>query len=61
MELAAMHGFPVSESLAAEAGVTVDPCRDMYSYPQIGNGMHLANVGSAMAVALVCAGPAARQ
>jgi len=61
VELAAMHGFPVSESLAAEAGVPVDPCRDMYSFPQIGNSMHLANVGSVMAVALACAGPAAGQ
>ena len=58
MELAASHGFPVTETMAAKAGVPVDPNAESYTVPQIGNSMHLANIGCVTAVALACAAAA---
>ena len=54
MELGAAHGLPVTEALAADAGVDVDPARHSYRPDQIGNAMHLANVGCVTAAVLGC-------
>ncbi len=49
-ELAAASGYPVTEELAAAAGVPIDT--HSYTPGQIGNCMHVANVGCVMAVVL---------
>ena len=54
IELAAAHGFPVTEAFAACAKVPRDPNRSQYLPRQIGNAMHLANVGRVLAVSLAC-------
>ncbi len=54
LELAVAHGLPVVAEVACQAQVGLDPCRGLYSFEQIGNCMHLANVGCVIATALAC-------
>ena len=49
VELACAHGFPVTSTAAADAGVVQDMVP--YTHRQIGNCMHLASVGIVLAVA----------
>ncbi len=51
-ELALCHGFPVTAATARAAGVPTDSAQ--YTAKQIGNSMHLANVGIVMGIALGC-------
>ncbi len=53
-ELAAASGYPVTAELSKAANVATDPCADAYVPGQIGNCMHVANVGCVVAVALAC-------
>ncbi len=53
-ELAVASGYPVTAELARAARVPVDACADSYVAGQVGNCMHVANVGSVVAVALAC-------
>lgn len=54
VEVAAAFGFPVRAQLAKAAQVPVDPCADEYVMRMLGNGMHVANVGTALALTLAC-------
>ena len=51
-ELAAATGFPVRTPLAEAAGLPLDEAQ--YALSQLGNAMHLANVGCVAGVALSC-------
>lgn len=60
-ELAAATGFPVNDALATSAQVALDMCCEVYTVPILGNGMHVASVGSILVVvasggALYCTG-----
>ena len=54
-ELAAASGFPVFAELATAAGMPRDT--SLYSTSQLGNGMHVATVGSVFMVAMACLKP----
>ena len=51
VELAYAHGFPVVPHAARDAGVEDF---DSYSVRDVGEGMHMANVGAVLAIALSC-------
>ena len=50
-ELAYAHGFPVVPHAARDAGVEYS---ESYSVLDMGGGMHMANVGAVLAIALSC-------
>ena len=54
VELAYMHGYPVTAEAARDLGVQFDPFGALYSCSQLGNCMHLANDGSVLAIVLAC-------
>ncbi len=58
IELAAAHGLPITQSLASDAQVALDVHGPEYSTSQLGNAMHVANVGSVLAITLSCLAPA---
>ena len=54
-ELAALSGFPVTQGLAARAGISFDSAlAESLSISQIGNAMVVPNAGVVVAVALSC-------
>ena len=55
-ELAVLHGYPATPALGECVGVT-DAAADRYRFGDIGNCMHVANVGCVVAVALACLQP----
>ncbi len=57
IELAAAHGLPITHSLATAAQVPLDVHGPEYSCSQLGNAMHVANVGSVLAITLSCLAP----
>jgi hypothetical protein len=56
LEVAAASGFPVIDELARAGGIVWTPV--VFTASQMGNVMHVANVGCVVAAALSCCGPA---
>ena len=52
MELAIAHGHPVMAESARQARSPLDPYGGSYSVTQVGNCMHVATVGSVLAIVL---------
>ena len=55
LELGAAMGLPTFEPLAKAAKVNLDPCRQLYSHAELGNGMHIACAGVVLGIGLACA------